>query len=118
MTMRTYAVDVAVAVLVQSLWSAYMPSVGSRHICLLRSDGVVVVCGNTGRHHGDIHALKDSAAYVQVSAGKCHTVMLRSDGVAVVDGLNNHGQGTLPMLDACETFVIVLRQGLRPSCHC
>merc|ERR1719416_173684 len=88
-----------------------MPSAGSVHTELLRSDGRAVACGRNHDGKCNLPVLEEGATYTQVSAGACHTVLLRSDGTAVACGSNGHGRCNIPVLEEGATYTQVSAGG-------
>ena len=76
-----------------------MPSLGTYHTVLLRSDGGSVSCGDNSDAQRNLPHLEEGATYTQVSAGDRHTVCLRHDGMAAACGWNGDGQCDIPDLE-------------------
>ena len=93
-----------------------MPSAGSRHSCLICSDGTAVASGYNGDGQCSLPVLEKGVTYRQVSAGTYHTVFLRSDGRAVACGYNDDGQCDLFALVWDRTYTRLLSVGATQSC--
>jgi len=77
----------------------------------LRSDGAVVMWGQSFFGQFDVPDLPAGLSYTAIAAGNAHAVALRSDGTIAAWGYNASGQCTVPALPPGVTYVEVSAGG-------